>query len=74
MKKNDENKKRICTLTDEEIHERNRGYDHPDALTNFEATILYLIVMFGGSIFNDRILIWITATIIWFNHITRHCR
>ena len=41
-------------------------------LTNVEATILWLIVMIGGSIFTDRIWIWIVATIIWLNHITRH--
>ena len=74
MKKNDEDDKNLWLHTKEELHEMNRGYDHPDTLTNFEATVLYLVVMFGGSIFNDRWLIWITATILWFNHITRHWR
>lgn len=52
----------------------NKSYraDTEYTLTNFEATILWLIVMVVGAIFHDRIYIWVVATIIWFNHITRH--
>ena len=46
--------------------------DSPYTMENSTATILYIITMVGGSIFTDRILIWIFATIIWFNHISRH--
>lgn len=74
MDNKDENKKSACTLTDEEIKERNRGYDHPDSLNNFEATMLYIIVMFGGAIFNDRLIIWVIATALYFKHISRHWR
>jgi len=45
--------------------------DNPNALDNTPATILYVFVMIGGSIFNDRIWIWIIATIIWLKHIFR---
>lgn len=30
------------------------------------ATAIYIVVMVGGTIFNDRILIWIAATVIYF--------
>ena len=66
--KNDENKNKNSTQND--IYPRH--YDHPNTLGNTEATILYLIVMFGGSIFTDRWIIWIVATLVWLCHITRH--
>lgn len=34
-----------------------------------EATLLYIFVMIGGSIFHDRIGIWILATFLWLRHI-----
>lgn len=49
-------------------------FDHPDSLENDEATVLWIFVMLGGSIFRDRIGIWIIATIIWWRYITRHSR
>lgn len=48
--------------------------DHPNTLENSTATILYIIVMIGGAIFNDRWLIWIVATFVYFNFITRHTK
>ena len=45
--------------------------DDPNALGNAPATILYVFVMIAGSIFNDRLYIWIIATIIWLRHIFR---
>ena len=47
-------------------------FDHPDTMDNTPATLLYIFVMICGSIFNDRILIWVFATIIYFNHLGRH--
>lgn len=49
-------------------------YDHPDSLENSEATILWVIAMIGGSIFVDRVLIWVGATAWWLLYITRHIR
>ena len=42
------------------------------SLENGSATVIWIIVMILGSIFTDRVWIWIIATVIWFNHITRH--
>lgn len=61
-------------MTYEEMVEKNRGYDSPDSLNNFEATVIYLVVMVIGAIFNDRIGIWIIATVIYFMHMTRHMK
>ena len=38
------------------------------------ATVAYIASMVFGSIFIDRWIIWIAATIIYFGHITRHSR
>lgn len=46
--------------------------DHPNTMENSSAIVLYIIVMVGGAIFNDRWLIWIFATVIFFKFITRH--
>ncbi len=35
------------------------------------AIIIYIIVMIGGAIFNDRWLIWIVATIILVNYLKK---
>lgn len=41
-------------------------------IENGTATILYIVVMFVAIIFNDRILIWIVASFIYFRFIARH--
>ena len=46
--------------------------DHPNTMENSTATILWIVVMLVGSIFNDRWIIWIVATIIWLKFITRY--
>ena len=46
--------------------------DHPNTMDDTAATILYIVVMLGGLIFNDRILIWIVATIIYVGFRNRH--
>lgn len=56
----------------ESIEERFKRYDHPNSLENDEATIVWVVVMIVGSIFNGNWLIWIIATIIWRKYITRH--
>ena len=56
-------------LTYEEMKEKTNDCHHPDTLNNLEATIIYIIVMIVGAIFNDRIGIWILASIIYFNYI-----
>lgn len=47
-------------------------FDHPNTMENLPATLLYIFVMIGGSIFTDRVLIWVGATVWWFVHINRH--
>jgi hypothetical protein len=46
--------------------------DTVNSMENCEATILWLVVMGVGAIFNDRLIIWIVATIIWLSHIFRY--
>ena len=48
--------------------------DHPDTMENSTATVLYILVMIGSLIFNDFLLMWIVASIIYFRFITRHKR
>ena len=45
--------------------------DHPSTIPDDVATIWYIIIMVVGTIFNDRLLIWITATVVWWRHINR---
>jgi hypothetical protein len=47
-------------------------YDSPYAMENSTATFLYIIAMLIGTLFYARVLIYITATIIWWKYITRH--
>ena len=54
---------------------QNKTEQHIDniyTLNNDVATVLYVIVMLVGTIFVDRIIIWIAATIIWRKHMDRH--
>ena len=44
-------------------------YDHPNSLENDEATVLWVVVMVVGSIFVDRMLIWIMATIVYLRYL-----
>ena len=41
-------------------------------LENWEATVLYIVVMLVGAIFVDRWMIWVPTTIIWLKFILRH--
>lgn len=47
-------------------------YDSPYALDNGLATVLWLIVAIGALIFKGGWILSIVATVVWFNHITRH--
>lgn len=47
-------------------------YDSPYAMENSTATLLYIVVMIVGTLFHDRILIYVAATVIWWKYITRH--
>ena len=51
---------------------QNTQYDHPNTMENSSAIILYIVVMLGGTIFTDRWLIWIFATVVFVKFITRH--
>ena len=48
--------------------------DKPGTMDNGTATIWYIIVMLIGAVFNDRLIIWVFATIIWWRHINRKAR
>lgn len=54
-----------------DLHET---HDSIYTIDNDSATLLYIIVMLGGLIFQDRLVIWIGATIVYFLHLTRHNR
>ena len=45
--------------------------DHPNTMENGTATLLYIIVMIVGAIFNDRLMIWGMASFIYFRFINR---
>ena len=47
-------------------------YDSPYAMENSTATFLYIIAMIVGTLFQQRIIVYVVATIIWWNYITRH--
>lgn len=46
--------------------------DSPYTIENSTALVFYIITMIGGSIFNDRWIIWIVATIVYVKFRTRH--
>lgn len=47
-------------------------YDSPYAMENGTATFLYIVIMIVGTLFQDRILVYVAATFIWWKYITRH--
>lgn len=47
-------------------------YDSPYAMEDSTATFLYVAAMIIGTLFQQRILVYITATVIWWKYITRH--
>ena len=68
-----ETRQPITKKTQQEIEEEGYVYhDHPNTMENSTATFIYIIIMVIGSIFKDAILIWITASLIYFNFIFRH--
>ena len=52
----------------------NERYDSPYTMEDGTATFLYVIIMVIGTIFVDRLLIWIVTTIIYVLFKTRHNR
>ena len=54
------------------VYKKQNNYDHPDTMENGSAIILYVFTILIGSIFNDRITIWVCATIILLLHLCRH--
>lgn len=46
--------------------------DTVNCLETEEATIIWIIVMLVGAIFNERWFIWILATVMWICHIFRY--
>lgn len=58
----------------ENPEQKKQHFDSVYTLENSEATILYIIVMVIGTLFYDRVLIWIVATLIFVLFLTRHSR
>jgi hypothetical protein len=48
--------------------------DHVNSLENNTATILYALVMIFAPVFKNWWIIWLIATCIWSNYITRHVK
>lgn len=71
-KLNDHYKKCNKTPPDSMKKESTQHHDHPNTMENGPATLLYIFTMIGGSIFYDRVGIWICATIIFLLHLFRH--
>ena len=56
----------------EEEEEKKPNYDSPYTMNNGTAIVLYIVVMIVGTIFNDRWVIWVSATIILIAFLNRH--
>lgn len=54
------------------VPEKKPQYDSPYAMENSTATFLYIVAMVVGTLFQDRIIVYVVATIIWWKYITRH--
>lgn len=65
----DNNTNHINKSTQDNFH---GDCDHPNTMETGTAIILYIMVMIGGTIFNDRVLIWVVVTFIFLKFITRH--
>ena len=67
-------------IKEKELKERSlrgaeRDYIYTDkvnTMENSEATIIWIAVMIIGTIFVDRLTIWIVATVIWWRFIKRY--
>jgi hypothetical protein len=46
--------------------------DNPYTMEDGTATFLYIVVMILGTLFQDRMLIYVAATVIWLKFVTRH--
>lgn len=56
-------------LTPKELH---GDCDYVWAPEKSGAIIIYILVMIFGSIFNARVLVWIVATLVFSNFMSRH--
>jgi hypothetical protein len=73
----DEQLHKMGITTSNETNKDEDFYGQADSIytiDNTAATIFYIIVMFVGAIFVDRLIIWIIATLIWLRHINRNKR
>ena len=59
-------------INSDEQKKQKLQYENIYTLEKSAATVLYVIVMFIGAIFIDRLIIWVIATIIWWKHIHKH--
>ena len=57
---------------EDELKESYIYSDHPSTMENGTATFFYVVIMLVGTIFVDRLLIWIAASIIYFRFINRY--
>lgn len=65
--RNENNKENFTQKEEEE-----QKYDSVYTMEMCSAVVLYIVVMVGGAIFNDRWLIWIVATFIFLKYLFRH--
>jgi hypothetical protein len=54
-----------------ENYHKTDKYHRPDT---FLGTLLYIIIMIGGTLFYDRILIWVVATIVYLRYMINKYR
>ena len=64
--RNENNKENFTQKEEEE-----QKYDSVYTMEMGSAVVLYIVVMVGGAIFNDRWLIWIVATFIFLKYLFR---
>ena len=64
--------KRGVIVEENNFEDNKKHYDSEYTMENSTATFIWVVVMLVGTIFNDRWLIYVFATIIWLRFITRH--
>ena len=70
-------KERLARIREKEeeqrkFDERIKYSDHPNTMDNGTATFFWIVAMIVGTLFNDRVYVYIGATAWWLCHIFRH--
>lgn len=64
-------KEEIEKENEKKLEEMYVNSDHPNTIENGTATFWYIVIMIVGTFFNDRLLIYVVTSIIYFNFINR---